>query len=255
MSGSLDSVQGTRSEQFLSVDDAIKYGQQMQSETNRNQVDLFGSKNDQSDLIKIPVLQSAQEWSEKEALKKEAEVIGLYVSGHPLLEHSDDLEEFTTISFEDGDQISKNDTITLGGMITRIVKRFDRRNRQMAFFEMDCLGGHAEIVTFSDCFATYGHLIEEESVVFVRGNPSETSDFSDLKIISSEIIPVEEVRHRLSQKINIKFPSGESEPKDIDELMNICKNNKGSCRLIFHLPNEGSPKPLKILAHNITVSS
>ena len=255
MSGSLDSIQGSRAEQFLSVDDAIKYGQQMQSETNRNQVDLFGSKSDQSDLIKVPVLQSAQDWSEKEALKKEAEVLGLYVSGHPLLEHSDDLEEFTTISFEEGDQISKNDTITLGGMITRIVKRFDRRNRQMAFFEMDCLGGHAEIVTFSDCFATYGHLIEEESVVFVRGNPSETSDFSDLKIISSEIIPVEEVRHRLSQKINIKFPSGKSEPKDIDELMNICKNNKGNCKLIFHLPNEGSSRPLKVLAHNISVSS
>ena len=255
MSGSLDSIQGSRAEQFLSVDDAIKYGQQMQSETNRNQVDLFGSKNDQSDLIKVPVLQSANDWSEKEALKKEAEVLGLYVSGHPLLEHSDDLEEFTTISFEEGDQISKNDTITIGGMITRIVKRFDRRNRQMAFFEMDCLGGHAEIVTFSDCFATYGHLIEEESVVFVRGNPSETSDFSDLKIISSEIIPVEEVRHRLSQKINIKFPSGKSEPKDIDELMNICKNNKGSCKLIFHLPNENSSRPLKVLAHNISVSS
>ena len=255
MSGSLDSIQGSRAEQFLSVDDAIKYGQQMQSETNRNQVDLFGSKSDQSDLIKVPVLKSAQDWSEKEALKKEAEVLGLYVSGHPLLEHSDNLEEFTTISFEEGDQISKNDTITLGGMITRIVKRFDRRNRQMAFFEMDCLGGHAEIVTFSDCFSTYGHLIEEESVVFVRGNPSETSDFSDLKIISSEIIPVEEVRHRLSQKINIKFPSGKSEPKDIDELMNICKNNKGNCKLIFHLPNEGSSRPLKVLAHNISVSS
>ena len=255
MSGSLDSIQGSRAEQFLSVDDAIKYGQQMQSETNRNQVDLFGSKNDQSDLIKVPVLQSAKDWSEKEALKKEAEVLGLYVSGHPLLEHSDDLEEFTTISFEEGDQISKNDTITIGGMITRIVKRFDRRNRQMAFFEMDCLGGHAEIVTFSDCFAKYGHLIEEERVVFIRGNPSETSDFSDLKIISSEIIPVEEVRHRLSQKINIKFPSGKSEPKDIDELMNICKNNKGNCKLIFHLPNEGSSRPLKVLAHNISVSS
>ena len=255
MSGSLDSVEGSRAEQFLAVDEAIKYGQRMQSETNCNQVNLFGSKNDQSDLIKVPVLQPVQDWSEKEALKKEAEVLGLYVSGHPLLEHSEDLEEFTTISFEEGDQVSKNDTITLGGMITRIVKRFDRRNRQMAFFEMDCLGGHAEIVTFSDCFSTYGHLIEEESVVFVRGNPSETSDFSDLKIISSEIIPVEEVRHRLSQKINIKFPSGKSEPKDIDELMSICKNNKGSCRLIFHLPNEGSSKPLKVLAHNILVSS
>ena len=255
MSGSLDSIQGRRSEQFLSVDDAIKYGQQMQNQTNLNQVDLFGSSNAQNGLIKTPVLQPAHTWSEKESLKKEAEVLGLYVSGHPLLEHSDDLEEFTTISFEESQEISKNDTVTIGGMITRIVKRFDRRNRQMAFFEMDCLGGHAEIVVFSDCFASYGHLIEEESVVFIRGKLSETSDFSDLKIISSEIIPVGEVRNRLSQKININLSSSGSDAKDIDELMNICKSNKGNCKLIFHLPNEGSPRPLKILAHNITVSS
>tara|TARA_B100001248_G_scaffold148148_1_gene111253 strand:+ start:537 stop:3971 length:3435 start_codon:yes stop_codon:yes gene_type:complete len=255
MSGSLDSVEGRRSDQFLSVDNAIQYGQQMQNQTNINQVDLFGSTNAQNNLIKTPVLQSAPSWSEKESLKKEAEVLGLYVSGHPLLEHSDDIEEFTTISFGEGQEISKNDTVTLGGMITRIVKRFDRRNRQMAFFEMDCLGGHAEIVVFSDCFASYGHLIEEESVVFIRGKLSETSDFSDLKIISSEIIPVSEVRNRLSQKIYINLSSSRSDAKDIDELMNICKRNKGNCKLIFHLPNRDSPRPLKILAHNITVSS
>ena len=108
MSGSFDSIQGSRSEQFLSVDDAIKYGQQMQNQTNLNQVDLFGATNAQNDLIKTPVLQLAQSWSEKESLKKEAEVLGLYVSGHPLLEHSDDLElieitspaQFETISLK-----------------------------------------------------------------------------------------------------------------------------------------------------------
>ena len=255
MSGSLDSIEGNRAENFLSVDDAIKYGHQMQTETNRNQVDLFGSKSEQNDLIKVPILQSAQNWSEKESLQKEAEVLGLYVSGHPLLEHSEDLEEFTTISFDEEQEISKNDTITIGGMITRIVKRFDKRNRKMAFFDMDCLGGHAEIVTFSDCYDSYGYLIEEGNVVFVRGKPSETSDFSDLKIISSEIIPVGEARDRLSHRINIDLSSGKADANDIDRLMKMCKINKGECKLIFHLPNEGSSRPLKILAHNIMVSS
>ena len=225
MSGSLDSLEGNRAENFLSVDDAIKYGQQMQSETNRNQVDLFGSKSEQSDLIKVPILQSAQDWSEKESLQKELEVLGTYISGHPLLEHSEDLEEFTTISFDEDQQVSKNDMVTIGGMITRIVKRFDRRNRQMAFFDMDCLGGHVEIVTFSDCYDSYGDLIEEGSVVFVRGKPSDTSDFSDLKI-SSEIIPVGDIRNRLSHRINIDLSSGKADANEIDDLMNMCKNNK-----------------------------
>jgi DNA polymerase-3 subunit alpha len=152
MSGTLDSVEGNRAQKFAAVDEAIRYGQQMQSEKDRNQVDLFGGGGQEDELIKTPGLQQLSEWQEKESLQKEKEVLGLYVSGHPLLEHAEDLEEFTSVTFGEKQEFSKKDTIVVGGMITRIVKRFDRRNREMAFFDLDCLGGHAEVIAFSDCF-------------------------------------------------------------------------------------------------------
>ena len=166
----------------------------MQREKNRNQVDIFGNTSIEEELIKVPSLKDIPNWSEKESLVKEKEVLGFYVSGHPLLEHSEDLEEFTSISFEEQDNVNNKDTVVLGGMITRIVRRFDRRNREMAFFDLDCLGGHAEVIAFSDCFKSFGNLIKEESVVFIKGKLSDGSDFSDLKIISEEIIPVKQVR-------------------------------------------------------------
>ena len=254
-SGSLDSLEGSRAQNFDAVDIAIKYGQKIQQETDKNQVDLFGTVDSKDELIKIPILSNIEEWSEKEALSNEMEVLGLYVSGHPLLEHADDLEEFTTVSFEEGQEISKKDTVLVGGMITKIVRRYDKRNREMAFFDLDCLGGHAEIVVFSDCYKSYSNLIDDGNVVFVKGKPSETSDFSDLKILSDEIISVENVRDRLSQRLNIKFAIGKVESSDIDELMSISKSNPGSCKLLFHLPNPDSLKPLKVLAHNISVST
>ena len=254
-SGSLDSLEGNRAQNYDVVDKAVKYGQNMQQEINKNQVDLFGAGNDNSQLIKTPILENISEWSEKESLSKEMEVLGLYVSGHPLLEHAEDLEEFTNISFDDSNELSKNDIIMIGGMITKIVRRYDRRNREMAFFDMDCLGGHAEIVVFSDAYRSYGNLIEEGNVVLVKGKPSETSDFSDLKILSDEIISVKNARERLSQCLNIKLPSGITSTESIDDLMKMAKNNKGNCRLLFHLPNSDSPKPLKVLAHNVKVSA
>jgi DNA polymerase-3 subunit alpha len=255
VSGSLDGLEGNRAQNLDAVDNAIKYGQKMHQENDKNQVDLFGIGDAKDQLIKTPVLGNIEEWSEKESLSREMEVLGLYVSGHPLLEHADDLEEFTTVSFEEGQELSKKDTVFVGGMITKIVRRYDRRNREMAFFDMDCLGGHAEIVVFSDCYRSYGNLIDDGNVVFVKGKPSETSDFSDLKILSDEIISVENVRDRLSQRLNIKFPSGEVDPDDIDELMNFSKSNPGNCKLLFHLPNADSPRPLKVLAHNVSVST
>ena len=75
MSGALDSFKGNRSQKFSAVDDAIKYGQQMQSETNRNQVDIFGSAGIEEELIKVPSLKDIPNWSEKVSLAKEKEVL------------------------------------------------------------------------------------------------------------------------------------------------------------------------------------
>ena len=254
-SGSLDSLEGNRAQNYEAVDEAVQYGQKMQTEKDKNQVDLFGLNDQESSLIKIPTLRELEDWSEKESLEKEMEVLGLYISGHPLLEHADDLEEFTTIAFDEGQTLSKNDNICVGGMVAKVVRRYDKRNREMAFFDMDCLGGRAEIVVFSDCYQSYGRLIDEGKVVFVRGKPSDGSDFTDLKILADEIISVENVRDSLSQSLNIKFTSGEIKPDDVDELMNIAKENPGDCKLMFHLPNSGSPRPLKVLAHNVKVST
>ena len=254
-SGSLDSLEGNRAQNYEAVDEAVQYGQKMQTEKDKNQVDLFGLNDQESSLIKTPTLRELEDWSEKESLEKEMEVLGLYISGHPLLEHADDLEEFTTIAFDEGQTLSKNDNICVGGMVAKVVRRYDKRNREMAFFDMDCLGGRAEIVVFSDCYQSYGRLIDEGKVVFVKGKPSDGSDFTDLKILADEIISVENVRDSLSQSLNIKFTSGEIKPDDVDELMNIAKENPGDCKLMFHLPNSGSPRPLKVLAHNIKVST
>jgi DNA polymerase-3 subunit alpha len=255
VSGSLDSIEGNRAQKFSSVDVAIRYGQQMQSDKDRNQVDLFFGGGEKDTLIKIPSLQQMGEWAEKESLEKEKEVLGFYVSGHPLLEHAEDLEEFTSISFDESQAFSKKDTIIIGGMITRIVRRFDRRNREMAFFDMDCLGGSAEVIAFSDCFKSYGNLIEEGNVIFVKGKPQENTDFSDLKVIGNEIIAVDRARDRLSQKLNIQFPIGETQPEHVEDLMKIAKRYPGNCRLIFHLPNKNSPRPIKVMAHNIMIST
>ena len=254
MAGALDSLEGNRAQKFSAVDGAVRYGQQMQIEKDRNQVGLFGDGPEDL-LIKVPDLQNMGDWNEKESLEKEKEVLGLYVSGHPLLEHAEDLEEFTSIVFGEEQNISKNDSLVVGGMITRIVKRFDRRNREMAVFNLDCLGGHAEVIAFADCFKSFGNLIVEGNVVFVKGKNSDGTDFSDLKIMGEEIISVDRVRDRLSQRLNIKFPMSETKPEDMDALRLIAKRYPGECRLVFHLPNNGSSRLVKVMAHNIKIST
>ena len=166
----------------IAYDTAIKYGQQLQNSGNKNQVDLFSLGDNQSSLIKTPELKEIEEWDEKKSLSFEKEVLGMYVSGHPLLEHADEIEEFTSVDFSDDLMLKKNEIVTVGGMVTKITKKYDRRNRAMAFFEMDCFGGTVEVIAFSDCFEKYENLIEEDAVIFINGKMADDTNFSDLKV-------------------------------------------------------------------------
>ena len=256
-SGAMDSLSGSRAQKFDAIDTAIKYGQQLQNSGNKNQVDLFSIGDEQSSLIKIPELRDIEDWDEKRSLLFEKEVLGMYVSGHPLLEHADEIEEFTSVDFSDSLSLKKNEVVTVGGMVTKITKKYDRRNRAMAFFEMDCFGGTVEVIAFSDCFEKYENLIEEDAVIFINGKMADDTNFSDLKVMADKIVSVENARGYFSRKLIINLSSQNVSPEDIEDLYEFSRRFPGDCNLLFHLsnPNPALSKPVTVLAHNIKIST
>ena len=256
-SGAMDSLSGSRAQNFDAIDTAIKYGQQLQNSGNKNQVDLFSVGDDKSSLIKTPELKEIEEWDEKKSLSFEKEVLGMYVSGHPLLEHADEIEEFTSVDFSDDLMLKKNEIVTVGGMVTKITKKYDRRNRAMAFFEMDCFGGTVEVIAFSDCFEKYENLIEEDAVIFINGKMADDTNFSDLKVMADKIVSVENAREYFSRKLIINLAAQNVSPEDIEDLYEFARRFPGDCNLLFHLsnPNPSLSKPVTVLAHNIKVST
>ena len=256
-SGAMDSLSGSRAQNFDAIDTAIKYGQQLQNSGNKNQVDLFSVGDDKSSLIKTPELKEIEEWDEKKSLSFEKEVLGMYVSGHPLLEHADEIEEFTSVDFSDDLMLKKNEIVTVGGMVTKITKKYDRRNRAMAFFEMDCFGGTVEVIAFSDCFEKYENLIEEDAVIFINGKMADDTNFSDLKVMADKIVSVENAREYFSRKLIINLAAQNVSPDDIEDLYEFARRFPGDCNLLFHLsnPNPSLSKPITVLAHNVKVST
>ena len=256
-SGAMDSLSGSRAQNFDAIDTAIKYGQQLQNSGNKNQVDLFSVGDDKSSLIKTPELKEIEEWDEKKSLSFEKEVLGMYVSGHPLLEHADEIEEFTSVDFSDDLMLKKNEIVTVGGMVTKITKKYDRRNRAMAFFEMDCFGGTVEVIAFSDCFEKYENLIEEDAVIFINGKMADDTNFSDLKVMADKIVSVENAREYFSRKLIINLAAQNVSPDDIEDLYEFARRFPGDCNLLFHLsnPNPALSKPVTVLAHNVKVST
>ena len=254
MSGSMDGLEGNRAQRYAAIEIALKYGQTIQENKAKNQVDLFGaSSNNGQDISIVPTLSMAEEWPESQLLENEKEVLGIYLSGHPLLKFAEDLEEFSNFDFSENIANENIEKIRVGGTIADVKMHFDRKNNQMAFFNLDCLGGRAEILVFSDTFAKYKDLIVNDNVVFISGKPTDETDFSDLKLIAEEIVTVTKAREIYSKNVNIHIEPSQMSPTDIDVLLEMAKDNKGSCGLMFHIDSQRGKQ--RIFAHNVRVSA
>ena len=253
-SGAMDSLEGNRATKYSGIDLALKYGQRVQDNKRRKQVDLFGGGTADGTSTLIPEIPRKEKWPESDRLTFEKEVTGMYVFGHPLLKFAADLEDVSTLDFSDGTDHVTQRKIRLGGMVGDLKKHFDKKNRQMAFFQLECIGGHAEILTFADTFDRYRELIKKDEIVVISGRPTEKSDFSDLKLIADEIIPIETARDYFSNRVNIRVETENMRPDDVDALFDLSSNYKGKCGLVFHLIGKDGRKQ-KVFAHNIKVSS
>ncbi len=253
MSGAMDSMSGTRAEKFESIDIALKYGQRIQENRHRQQEDLFGSAANGHHAM-TPELIKTDTWADTVSLQKEKDVLGLYLTGHPLLKYAEDLEEFSNFDFSDNVEEIKLDNVRVGGSIQEFRLHFDRKNNQMAFFKLECLGGQAEVLTFSSVFEKYKDILGNDEIVFVSGKPTDTSDFSDLKIIADEIVALDKARDYYSKHVNIRLEPDQMYSDDVDGLFSLTQQYHGSCGLMFHVDiKEG--KGQRILSHNVRVSS
>ena len=254
MAGAMDSLEGNRAQKFNEIEVALKYGQNEQDAKSKNQVDLFGGSqsNGTSDSM-VPVLTQIEEWPESKMLENEKEVLGMYLSGHPLLKYADDLEEYSNFDFTDKINYHDQDKIRIGGAITDLKLHFDKKNNQMAFFKLDCLGGQAEILTFSSVFSKYKNLIKNDNVIFVKGKRTDETDFSDLKLIAEEVVTVENAREIYSKNVNIRIDLQKAQ-FDVKEISKVSKDHPGKCGLMFHMATQNG-RSQRIFAHKIKVSS
>ncbi|GIR13727.1 MAG: DNA-directed DNA polymerase [Cryomorphaceae bacterium] len=225
LAGAFDSLNKNRAQLFEAVDLAINYGNQADKQSNKNQINLFG---DQEELIKVPDLPIIEDWENQEKLSKEKEVLGIYVSGNPLIKYADTIEELSNYDFSEERILKENSVVKIGGAITNFKLHFDKKNQQMAFFNLDCLGGQAEAIIFHDAFDKYKEIIKDNNIVFLVGHTSTQNDFADLKLIVDEVVPINHAKKVLKlNEVNIRLPKNSS--KDLmNDIVELANQNKGS---------------------------
>ena len=251
--GAMDSLEGTRAQMYNAVESTLRHAQKAQAEAEDDQFSLFGqSSSGDSPLHSIPRLPKAPDWSESEKLQREKELMGFYLTGHPLLKHAAVLERFSNHDFSS--PVEETQQIRVGGVIHDIRHHFDKKNQQMAFLSLDCLGGKVDVLIFHDTFEAHKDLIQEDKLIFIKGRPTSRLTDDTLKLIAESILSLDQVQDRYAKTVNIVVEVDKMKEEDVDSLFRLTKDHAGDSPLFFHVYDEkGNGK--KMLAREVRVSA
>ena len=168
--GAFDELDENRAQLMLGVEDILQYGARKQEEERLSQVNMFGGGAGGS-MSQEPKLKPVPKWSSIERLNNERELIGFYLSGHPLTKYEEDIKLFgkQNLSDESMNRLQHESTIRFIAIITSKRQATDKKGRPIAFLQVEDLHSSMELAVFSKQFDQFSALLEVDNVVFISG--------------------------------------------------------------------------------------
>lgn len=243
--GALDCMTGNRHEKMLSAQLFLDKKSKENKAVIPGQLSFFDVARDEDRENFASEIIHVDEYSKEEILKNEMEVMGIYVSGHPLEEYGTFLEkcDARSIDFmpdEDGNiTLTSGQKVTVGGLFTEVNKRFTKKGDMMAICSLEDMYGRLELLIFPKAYEQYKDLIVEGGKVFVKGRVDTTGE-EEGKLIVESIKELGAVK----REIWIQYPDKTGYEEDLGSFLADIGNIDGNDRVIIYLKKERAKKDL-----------
>ena len=204
------------------------------------QYSLFGGAESALELtpVEIPV----DEWDQKVKLGFEKEMLGLFISDHPLLSAGSALTRLVSVPVPALFDMPDGTQVTIGGMVSSITRRYTRKGDPMIFFELEDLEGGVEVICFPRTVAEVGPLVREDAILVVTGRLDHRGD--DVKVVAATI---QEPDLRPDGALRIKVAAAALSQTLITKLKGVLHNHPGAAPVFLHMTNEtGEMKVLRL---------
>jgi DNA polymerase-3 subunit alpha len=230
----------TRGEMFL--DTLVRYGQLYQMEMLQARNSLFGGF-DSVDIAK-PQVPQAEPWSTIEKLNKERDLVGIYLSAHPLDDYSVVLRKMCNLHCADvgrdadKKKLSRLSSITFGGIVTGVVSRWSSRtNKPFGFVTIEDYEGPGELALFNDEWAKWQHMFKEGYTVYVTAKCvprfRDNSELFDIRIQSVDFL--NDVKDKYIEKLTIAVNTSVLDDTQMTDLATVIRSNPGRVPLFFQM--------------------
>ena len=247
LAGSFDSFQNVSREDFFMknnkdetfVETLIRYGNRYQMDKAESVNSLFGGEHEVE--IATPEIIHAPLWSNLERLNKEKELVGIYLSAHPLDEYGVILEEICNTKMIELNHIDvlQNSELILGGIVTNVREGYTKTGKPFGGAKVEDYSGAAEFAFFGNEWVEKKNFFSEGMFLYMHGKvqPKQwKKDELEIKISHVELLP--EVKDKLIEKLTVTVPLSAVNGEMIVELNSLIKDTPGNTELYFHVCDE-----------------
>lgn len=229
--GAFDSF-GYRRRQLMDViDTAIEVGAQSQKDRDSGQISLFAALDPGSaSEISDPKIPDTEEWDRKELLANEKDMLGFYVTGHPLMSVKAEIDRFCTHDSSRLEDAFDGDRVVMCGIVSHIKKLLQKTSKeQMAFVTIEDLEGSFELMVRPAMWEKYRDVLETESIVFISGFASVYE--TNIRVRTDEILSMADGRRRFTRAVVVSLATNGEAQGQIRDIERILQVHKGSAQV------------------------
>ena len=254
--GACDGLDGNRQQMMLTYNVLMDNQAQEKKKSLAGQMSLFDFASEEDKKAFEIQYPAVGEYSKEIKLGFEKEVLGIYLSGHPLEEYEvkwrKNISAVTTdflLDEETGEvKVKDNQTVIVGGMITEKTIKYTKTNKTMAFLTVEDLFGTVEILVFPRDYEKYHHLLNEDEKVFIRGRANVEEDKNG-KLICESIYSFDDTKRELW----LQFETKEAFEEKEQELYTMLRDSDGKDEIVIYISAIKAMKRLPS-SHNIRVN-
>ena len=265
LSGGLDSF-GIRRESYFGetpkgtfIEILLRYGQTYQQEQNQMQNSLFGDMGGVE--IATPKPPEAEQWSTIELLKKERDLVGIYLSAHPLDEYSVVLNSMCNLRCDqltrdmDKQEMAKTAELTFGGIVSSVTSRFTKNNKPFGIVTIEDFNGQGELALFGDEWTKWQHMLKEEYIVYITATMRQrfANAPNSLELVIKSVEFMNDVKDKRIERFTIYIDSTLLQNSRMNDLEVLLKSNPGNVPLYFNIHDSEHNTDLTLLSHNTTI--
>jgi len=240
-SGAMDSL-GRRAQLMAVLDKAMEQAQKTQRDAESGQHGLFGVFQQEEPETSNDRLPNIPDWDEHTRLTAEKEILGFFITGHPLEKYKDKLQDLQALNVEEiaamTKSTGKDETIVTAGIISNVRVLKSKKGDFYAQANLEDMSGSIDMIVFPEAFKRIGEKVKLEVPVLVKAGVR-IEEGANPKITAAEIMPLEDAKVPLPRAIRVRIPLESSGETTIDSLHSLFLERKGEAKVLFDIERQG----------------